>query len=96
MKQKRIFSIALAAALALSLTACQSGGEEDGSQGVAAPAGVAVQVQEVAVDTISTENKVSGRVVTDGQESVFVTANAQCLAVYVEVGDSVTDRKSVV
>ncbi|WP_251317341.1 efflux RND transporter periplasmic adaptor subunit [Flintibacter muris] len=90
MKQKRIFSIALAAALALSLTACQSGGEEDGSQGVAAPAGVAVQVQEVAVDTISTENKVSGRVVTDGQESVFVTANAQCLAVYVEVGDSVT------
>ena len=90
MKQKRIFSIALAAALALSLTACQSGGEEDGSQGAAAPAGVAVQVQEVAVDTISTENKVSGRVVTDGQESVFVTANAQCLAVYVEVGDSVT------
>ena len=42
------------------------------------------------MDTISTENKVSGRVVTDGQESVFVTAQAQCTAVYVEVGDMVT------
>ena len=88
MKQKRIFSLALAAALALSLTACQSGGGESSSQEAAA--GVAVQVQEVRMDTISTENKVSGRVVTDGQESVFVTANAQCLAVYVEVGDAVT------
>lgn len=88
MKQKRIFSLALAAALALSLTACQSGGGESSSQEDAA--GVAVQVQEVRMDTISTENKVSGRVVTDGQESVFVTANAQCLAVYVEVGDAVT------
>lgn len=88
MKQKRIFSLALAAALALSLTACQSDGGESTPQEEAA--GVAVQVQEVKRDTISTENKVSGRVVTDGQESVFVTANAQCLAVYVEVGDAVT------
>ena len=90
MKQKQIFSLALAAALALSLTACRSGGGESGSQGNSGPAGVAVQVQEVLSDTISTENKVSGRVVTDGQESIFVTANAQCLAVYVEAGDTVT------
>lgn len=89
MKQKRIFSVILAAALAVSLTACQSGGGESGSAPEQA-AGVAVQVREVEMDTISTENKVSGRVVTDGQESVFVTANAQCLAVYVEVGDAVT------
>lgn len=90
MKQKRIFSLALAAALALSLTACQQAAGTGSSDGEPAAAGVAVQVQEVKVDTISTENKVSGRVVTDGQESVFVTANAQCLAVYVEVGDAVT------
>ena len=90
MKQKRIFSLALAAALALGLTACQSGAGGSGSQGDNSPAGVAVQVQEVLSDTISTENKVSGRVVTDGQESIFVTANAQCLAVYVETGDAVT------
>ena len=90
MKQKRIFSLALAAALALSLTACQSGGGERSSQAGGSPAGVAVQVQEVTVDTISTENKVSGRVVTDGQESVFVAAQTQCTALFVEVGDSVT------
>lgn len=89
MKQKKIISIALAAALALSLAACQqASGTEDGS-GEEPAAGVAVQVQEVRADTISTENKVSGRVVTDGQESVFVAANAQCTAVYVDVGDVV-------
>ena len=90
MKQKKIFAALLAGALVLSLTACQSGGETSVPPEGNAPAGVAVQVQEVKVDTISTENKVSGRVVTDGQESVFVTAQAQCTAVYVEVGDAVT------
>ncbi len=89
MKQKRILSLALACALAAGLASCQSGGDVSGSQN-AAPAGVAVQVQEVKIDSISTENKVSGRVVTDGQESVFVAAQAQCSAVYVEVGDAVT------
>ena len=87
---KQIISIVMAAALVWSLTACQAGGEVDGSQGTEVPAGVAVQVREVTVDTISTENKVSGRVTTDGQESVFVAAQAQCSALYVEVGDSVT------
>ena len=87
MKQKLIRFTALAV-MVLSLTACQSGGES--SQDTNAAAGVAVQVQEVNVDTISTENKVSGRVVTDGQESVFVATQAQCTALYVEVGDSVT------
>lgn len=89
MKQKRIFSLALAAALALSLTACQQAAGTGSGDGEPSAAGVAVQVQEVKVDTISTENKVSGRVVTDGQESVFVAANAQCTAVYVDVGDTV-------
>lgn len=90
MKQKKIFAALLAGALVLSLTACQSGGETSVPPEGNAPAGVAVQVQEVKVDTISTENKVSGRVVTDGQEAVFVTAQAQCTAVFVEVGDAVT------
>ena len=90
MKQKKIFAALLAGRLVLILPACQSGGETSVPPEGNAPAGVAVQVQEVKVDTISTENKVSGRVVTDGQESVFVTAQAQCTAVYVEVGDAVT------
>ena len=90
MKLKKFISATLTAALLLGLAACQSGEGAAGSQEDDAPTGVAVQVQEVKVDTISTENKVSGRVVTDGQESVFVMTNAQCLAVYVEVGDAVT------
>lgn len=87
---KKRICIMLAAALALSLTACQSGGGgADSSQGEQPTAGVAVQVQEVKMDTISAENKVSGRVVTDGQESVFVAIQAQCTSLYVEVGDTV-------
>ena len=89
MKEKKWFAVLLAGAVMMSLAACQSGGGESGSQGESGAAGVAVQVQEVKVDTISTENKVSGRVVTDGQESVFVAAQAQCTAVYVDVGDTV-------
>ena len=84
MKQKKIFAIALTAALTLGRTASSE------SQNEPAAAGVAVQIQQVYADTISTENKVSGRVVTDGQESVFVAAQAQCTALYVEVGDAVT------
>lgn len=90
MKQKRIISIALAAALALSLAACQQAAGTESGDGEPSAAGVAVQVQEVKADTISTENKVSGRVVADGQESVFVAAQAQCTAVYVDVGDWVS------
>lgn len=89
MKGKKWCAVLLVGAVIMSLAACQSGGGESGSQGGGGSAGVAVQVQEVKADTISTENKVSGQVVTDGQESVFVAANAQCTAVYVDVGDTV-------
>ena len=80
MKYHRICSAALAAAMVLSLAACQSGGSESGSASSEPKdeAGVAVQIQEVAVDTISTGSSVSGQVVDDsGQESVFVSANAR-------------------
>ena len=90
MRRAQLVLPVLPALLVLSLTACQSGGETSVPPEGNAPAGVAVQVQEVKVDTISTENKVSGRVVTDGQESVFVAAQTQCTALFVEVGDSVT------
>ena len=77
----------------MSLAACQSG-EEDSSQ-TDVPAGVAVQVEEVSRQTISTENKVSGKVVADGQESIFVAVNAQCTAVYVEAGDTVSAGEKI-
>ena len=90
MKQKRILSLALAAAMALSLTACQGGEQPDGSASEPEAVGVAVQVAAVETNAIATENRVSGRVVTDSETSVFVAANALCTAVYVEAGDTVS------
>ena len=88
MKHIRICSTVLATALALSLTGCQDNG--DSSSEDATPAGVAVQVQEVAIDTISTESRVSGTVTTDSDTSIYVAATAKCTAVYVEAGDTVS------
>lgn len=88
MKHIRICSAVLATALVLSLTGCQ--GKGDSSSEDATPAGVAVQVQEVAIDTISTESRVSGTVTTDSDTSIYVAATAKCTAVYVEAGDTVS------
>ena len=88
MKHIRVCSAVLATALALSLTGCQ--GNRDSSSEDATPAGVAVQVQEVAIDTISTESRVSGTVTTDSDTSIYVAATAKCTAVYVEAGDTVS------
>ena len=93
MNKRQMISAALAVSAVLTLTACQTG-EESSSQGNI-PAGVAVQVTEVVRETISAENKVSGKVVADGQESVYVAANAQCTAVYVDAGDSVTAGEKI-
>ena len=89
MNQKRILSLALAAAIALSLTACGSKSDSSSSADDT-PTGVAVQVQPVTADTISTENKVSGKVVSDNESSVFVASSAKCTAVYVDAGDMVS------
>ena len=93
MKHTRTISTVLAAAMILSLAACQSG-EEDSSQ-TDVPAGVAVQVEEVSRQTISPANKVSGKVVADGQEYIFVAVNGQCTAVYVEAGDTVSAGEKI-
>ena len=88
MSQKRILSLALAAALMLSLSAC--GGEKSStSDSQEETAGVAVQVKEVTAGDISTENKVSGKVVADNEHTVMVATSAKCTAVYVEAGDVV-------
>ena len=88
--QKPIVSLLLAGLLTLSLTAC---GKDDSQPspdaGTSVPAGTAVQVETVASDTISSENKVSGKVTSDLDASVFVPTSAKCTAVYVEVGDTV-------
>lgn len=99
MSLKRISALALAGALALTLTACgdkgaSSSGSNAGDAGQT-PAGVAVQVQEVASQDISTENKVSGKVSADNETSIFVAANAKCTAVYVEAGDTVSAGQKI-
>lgn len=99
MKHMHIISAGLAAAMLFTLTACQTEQTPPDGSGTPVPgavAGVAVQVQEVTVDTISTGNNVSGRVVSDsGQESVFVSAQAQCTAVYVKEGDSIRAGRKI-
>ena len=97
MAQKRLLSLALAAAMVATLAACgDKGASGSGSNaGDNTPAGVAVQVEEVAADTISTENKVSGKVVADNETSIFVAASAKCTAVYVEAGDTVTAGQKI-
>ncbi len=81
--KKEAITLALALVLALGLTAC---GEE---KTVAAPAGVAVQVQTVEAQDIASENTVSGQVTAGSETSVYVTATAKCTAVYVQAGDAV-------
>jgi len=89
MSEKRILSLVLAAAMVLSLSACGSKEEASSSADAVNNAGVAVQVEPVVLETISTENKVSGKVVADGEHTIMVAASAKCTAVFVEAGDTV-------
>ncbi|MGI5963955.1 MAG: efflux RND transporter periplasmic adaptor subunit [Lawsonibacter sp.] len=80
--------LALAAAVTFCLSSCAAAPEEPDSSETQ-QAGIAVQVQDILADTISTENKVSGKVVSDNESSVFVATSAKCTAVYVQAGDQV-------
>ncbi len=86
MTHNRMIALALTAGLALSLTSCAAPAEESH---YVAPAGVAVQVENVSRTTIATDNRVSGKVASDNETSVFVPTNALCTAVYVAQGDKV-------
>ena len=88
MNWKRFLSLTVAGAMALAVTGCQSK-EGDSSQQDDAAVGVAVQVQQVELSSIATDNNVSGKVAADSQTSVMVAATAKCTAVYVEAGDEV-------
>ena len=87
MTKNRILAALLAAALALSLSAC--GGSGDAPEDEPASPGVAVQVEEIGADTIYTENTVSGQLVAEDQSTIMVAVSAKCTAVYAEAGDEV-------
>lgn len=88
MNWKRFLSLTVAGAMALAMTGCQSK-EGDSAQQDDAAVGVAVQVQQVELSSIATDNHVSGKVAADSQTSIMVAAAAKCTAVYVEAGDEV-------
>jgi len=86
MKLKRLTVLGLVFVMLLSLTAC---GEKDEPVSEAPAAGVAVQVEAVAADTLATENKVSGMLATDSTSTVMITVTAKCTAVHAKAGDKV-------
>ena len=95
MKQPRIIAAGLAAVLLLSLTACggaskESADEED-SSAQKQTFGSAVQVQRVTAESISTDNKVSGRVLAEDEATIMVGISAKCVAVYKDAGDAVRE-----
>lgn len=84
--RKRILALLLAALSVFTLVSCASDEKEEEP---AASAGVAVQVKTTALSDVSTENRVSGTVVSDDETSIYVAANAKCTAVFFEAGDMV-------
>ena len=87
-KKTQWLAAALAAAMVLSLTACGSGEDQENTEDESA-AGTAVQVQSVTLDSIATENTVSGQVAAEDESTIFVSVAAKCTAVNYEAGDVV-------
>lgn len=98
-KPRAVAAILSAALLSVSLSACSSRRDTkqnsqpdtDAQSATTAPEtfGTAVQVQRVAAENISTENKVSGRVLAEDEATIMVGISAKCTAVYKDAGDSV-------
>lgn len=86
MRRKSITTLALAAALALALTAC--GGDKPADDGEET-AGVAVQALTVSAGSIAAENRVSGQISADNERTIMIASTAKCSAVYFEAGDQV-------
>lgn len=86
MKYQKLFAGLLAAAMTLALTAC---GSKEPEEETPAAEGLAVQVQTVTANTISTENKVSGQVSADNASTILIASAAKCTAVYKNAGDQV-------
>ena len=88
MKLKRLAALGLTLTMILSLAAC---GSAETTQEENAPAGIAVPVETVLPDTIYAENRVSGKVAADNEETIMLTSPAKCTAVYFRAGDTVQE-----
>lgn len=83
--KKWLPALALAAVMLLGLTGCGGDDAETGEETTGTP----VQVQTVALDTISAETTVSGTVTSDDERTIFLGSAVKCTAVYAEAGDTV-------
>ena len=86
MNHKRMTSWLLAAGVMVSLAGC---GSQTPVQEEPESAGTAVQVETVNADTISAENRVSGKIAAENEETIMVATSAKCTAVYAQAGDMV-------
>ena len=87
--RKKITALMLALSMLLALTAC---GESEQVEENTAPAGLAVQVTEAKVQTLSSDVTVSGKVAAEAETAVYVLGSnsATVAEVYVSEGDRVT------
>ncbi len=86
MRKVKILAGILVALMLFSLSGC--GNREVVPEEEENP-GVAVEVVTVGRGNISTENNISGTIVAEKSESVFVSLSARCIDVYVEEGDTI-------
>lgn len=92
--KKRLLAFMMAALL-LMAAGCGSSKEDKSASESNTPTGVAVQVETVKTQDISTESKVSGKVAAGDERSIFIAATAKCTAVYVEAGDMVSEGDKI-
>lgn len=85
MKKSYLTTILALTLLFSILTACGSKDENKQVEDTSIP----VEVQTVSLGSISTENHVSGSVVSDKTETVYVSLSARCNRVYINQGDTV-------
>lgn len=87
--RKNIIALTLALSMLFALSGC---GAQESEQESAAPAGLAVQVTEAKVQTLSSDVTVSGKVAAEAETAVYVLGSnsATVAEVYVSEGDRVT------
>ena len=85
MNHKRYLSLVLAGLILLSLAGCGKKEAQAEDDAIGTP----VQVREVTMSAIGTENTVSGQVSSDNEQMVLIATAAKCTAVYFHAGDTV-------